>query len=304
MKNACAKIILLGEHSVVHGYPAIAVGLAKGASATAQVHPIDELVLSASTNFRTSTQKNTALRKAFHTLLACYDPINRPPLHVQVEVHIPTGAGLGSSAAIGVAVVRAVDELLGLNKTPEQQATIALEWEKYFHGNPSGIDTITSALGGTLWFQKGHPSQRIHHQKPYYLVIAHSGHHSATKTMVESIRKQQLRNPQKINNAFEAISKLVHAAKHALSNDSHQALGLVLNQNHKLLQELELSTPRIDSLCQFALECGALGAKLSGAGGGGCMFALCDSFEKAQHVQKELQTLHTEPFIEVITDSS
>lgn len=274
------KVILLGEHAVVHGYPAIAVGIEKGVTAEAQSAERDLLRLSPwNLALRPDPQGDEPLERAFAAALALY--ADRPALEVSAEVELPAGAGLGCSAAIGVAVLDAIDRVLGIERSRTDLAEAALVWEQIFHGNPSGIDNAMSAVGGVALYRKGGPLQPLRSNKPLHLVIGYSGASSSTKEMVASVARQLRDDPERVNRAFEGIEVLVRNAKLAIESGDHIALGQLLDLNHTILSSLMLCTSKLEEMCQTARRAGALGAKMTGAGGGGCMFALAPKRDEA-----------------------
>jgi mevalonate kinase len=274
------KVILLGEHAVVHGCPAIAVGIERGVTAEAETSERDLLRLSPwDLSLAPDLDGDEPLERAFAVALAMYP--SRPSLEVNVDVDLPAGAGLGCSAAIGVAVLDAIDEALGLERSRTDLATAALAWEKVFHGNPSGIDNTMSAVGGVALYRKGDALRPLHSNKPLHLVIGYSGEPSSTKEMVASVGRQLENDPKRVNKAFEGIEVLVRNAKLAIEAGDHVALGQLLDLNHTILSSLMLCTTKLDEMCQTARRAGALGAKMTGAGGGGCMFALAPKHDEA-----------------------
>lgn len=267
------KVILLGEHAVVHGCPAIAVGIERGVTAEARLAERNILTLSPwGLSLEPDPFGSEPLERAFAAALALYP--KRPALEVSADVELPAGAGLGCSAAIGVAVLDAIDEALGIERSRAELAEAALVWERIFHGNPSGIDNAMSAIGGVALYRKGEPLQPLRSNKPLHLAIGYSGESSSTKEMVASVARQLEDEPKRVSEAFEAIEVLVRNAKLAIEAGDHIALGQLLDLNHSLLSSLMLCTSRLDEMCQTARSAGALGAKMTGAGGGGCMFAL------------------------------
>jgi len=274
------KVILLGEHAVVHGYPAIAVGIEKGVTAEAKSAERDLLRLSPwNLALRPDPQGDEPLERAFGAVLALYS--DRPALEVSAEVELPAGAGLGCSAAIGVAVLDAIDRVLRIERSRTDLAEAALAWERVFHGNPSGIDNAMSAVGGVALYRKGDPLQPLRSNKPLHLVIGYSGASSSTKEMVASVARQLEGDPERVNKAFEGIEVLVRNAKLAIESGDHIALGQLLDFNHTILSSLMLCTSKLEEMCQTARRAGALGAKMTGAGGGGCMFALAPKRDEA-----------------------
>ena len=281
------KVILLGEHAVVHGWPAIAVGIERGVTAEAVTAERDLLRLSPwDLVLGPDAQGDEPLERAFAAALAMYP--SRPALEVSAEVDLPAGAGIGCSAAIGVAVLDAIDEALGFERSRTDLAKSALVWEKVFHGNPSGIDNTMSAIGGVALFRKGDELRSLHSNKPLHLVIGYSGEPSSTKEMVASVARQLENDRERVNKAFEGIEVLVRNAKLAIEAGDLVALGQLLDLNHTILSSLMLCTTKLDDMCQAARRAGALGAKMTGAGGGGCMFALAPKRDEALRLRDVL----------------
>ena len=281
------KVILLGEHSVVHGYPAIAVGIERGVHAQAAPGNRDLLRLDPwALEIEPDPEADEPLARAFAAVLDTY--AERPPLEVDAEVELPAGAGLGCSAAIGVAVLDAIDGALGRSRSREELGEAALAWEEVFHGNPSGIDNTMSAVGGVAWFRRGEPLRALDANKPLHLVVGFSGVSSSTKEMVSSVRRQLEQDEDRVRQAFEGIETLVRNAKLAIEAGDLIALGQLLDLNHTLLSSLMLCTTKLDAMCQAARAAGALGAKMTGAGGGGCMFALAPKREEAERLREVL----------------
>lgn len=296
----CGKVILLGEHSVVHGRPALAAGLSRGA--TAEVSASTDGLTRARFVFDTAevdvladADSEHSLGRALAALLATYT--TPPPVHLTVRLELPAGAGLGASAAMGVAVSAALDQFLGVARTPVERATQTLAWERVFHGNPSGVDNTMAAVGGVAFFTRGQPLEPVRVRRPLVLVIGHSGEASETKQMVGLVAQQLEREPERIAQVFDAIAALVRNARLALEAGDLRALGQLVDMNHSLLSALMLSTPRLEDLCHAAREAGALGAKVTGAGGGGCMFALAADTSAAHTILAALQSLGAESFI-------
>lgn len=281
------KVILLGEHAVVHGYPAIAVGIERGVYAEAKPAERDLLCLEPwDLTLRPDPEGDEPLERAFAAVLDTYD--ERPCLEVRCKAELPAGAGLGCSAAIGVAVLDAIDDALGRSRSRAELGEAALVWEKVFHGDPSGVDNTMSAIGGVALFVRGEPLQPIRANKPLHLVVGYSGESSSTKEMVASVRRQRDGDPERVRKTFEGIETLVRNAKLAIEAGDLVALGQLLDLNHTLLSSLMLCTTRLDAMCQAARDAGALGAKITGAGGGGCMFALAAKQDSAETIRAAL----------------
>jgi mevalonate kinase len=281
------KVILLGEHAVVHGYPAIAAGIERGVHAQATAAERDLLRLEPwNLEIAPDEGSEEPLARAFSVILDEYG--DRPALDVEAQVELPAGAGLGCSAAIGVAVLDAIDQTLGLNRSRAELGEAALRWERVFHGNPSGVDNTMSAVGGVALFRRGEPLEPIHVNKTLHLVIGHSGESCSTKEMVASVKRQLDQQPARVTQTFEGIETLVRNARLAIEAGDLVALGQLLDLNHTLLSSLMLCTTKLDAMCQAAREAGALGAKMTGGGGGGCMFALAPKRDEAERLSRVL----------------
>lgn len=267
--SASGKVILLGEHAVVYGVPAIAAGLSKGARATARSAESSRLTIGTS---RVSPEDGSDLGKAFGALLA---ELGNPHCEVELEIDLPVGAGLGSSAAMAVATARAVIGIEG-GSDDERVLRAATAWERVFHGNPSGIDTAAAALSGCLWFTKSEGASPITLGAPLCLAIAVAAPPASTKLMVESVARLKERRPTLVTKALDGIHSLVKNARLALEAGDIPGLGGLLDLNHMILAGLHLSSEELEDARRIAREAGALGAKLTGAGGGGSIVALCD----------------------------
>ena len=280
------KVILFGEHAVVHGYPAIAAGIERGVTAEAHSAETDLLRLSPWNLDVLPKPEGEPLERAFAVALSGYS--ERPPIEVRAEVGLPSGAGVGCSAAIGVAVLDAIDQALGRDRSRAALGEAAYAWEQVFHGNPSGVDNTMSALGGVALYRRGEPLESLHSNKPIYLAVGYSGQSPSTKEMVASVARQLKEDPPRVTQAFEAIETLVRNARLAIQAGDHVALGQLLDLNHTLLNSLMLCTTRLDDMCQRARSSGALGAKMTGGGGGGCMIALAPKHADAERICDEL----------------
>jgi hydroxymethylglutaryl-CoA reductase len=200
-----------------------------------------------------------------------------------VRFAIPTGAGLGSSAALAVAVVRAIDLSLGLALRPVEVDAAAFAAEQVFHGQPSGLDHTVAQQGGFGLFRRGHgllglsdlPALRL------TLCVGHTGRARDTKGRVARVAELYASEPQQVGARFTQIGQLVAAAVQALRDGQLGSLGALMDRNQQELAALEVSCPEIEDMCGRARRAGALGAKLTGGGGGGCVIALAPGAEAA-----------------------
>jgi mevalonate kinase len=282
------KVILLGEHGVVYGRPALAAGLERGVAATANVADTDDLFIRPWDVHVTPGTEGEELARALSAVLDLY-PGERAKVHIEAEVDLPAGAGLGCSAALGVAVVGAVDEALGVERKADERAEASLAWERVFHGTPSGVDSAMAAHGGVAVFRKEEPLEEVTVRQPLKLVIGNSGEPSSTKLMVAEVRRQHERAEERIEKVFDGMASIVQNGRLAVQAGDMGQLGKLMTLNQALLNTLMVSTARLEEMCALARSAGALGAKLTGAGGGGCMIALVDDDGVAAAVAKALR---------------
>ena len=271
MAKSSGKAILLGEHAVVYGVPAIAAGLDRGATAVAMGAKEATIRVGERSG---KANDGSELGRGFGALLAA---IGAPPCAVQVDLQIPPGVGLGGSAAIAVAAARAVLEWQG-DREPalERVVDAAMAWERVFHGNPSGVDAWASAHGGCVKYVRGEGVKPLRLARDLSLAVGVAGPPASTRVMVEGLARLRDRKPEMVQKSFDGIESLVKNAILCLEAGDLVGLGKLLDLNQMLLAGLFLSTEEIERACAWAREAGALGAKLTGAGGGGCVVALTD----------------------------
>ena len=298
--TAPGKVILFGEHAVVYGHPALAIPVVQvGITVTVEPdkpgHPdsISKIPEEQSWLERVSI---TAPEIGRHGPLATYnttepDPIaltiqnvlttlgisTPPSMHIYITSSIPVASGLGSGAAVSVALIRALAASLGRTIPDEVVNQIAFETEKLHHGTPSGIDNTVVTFARPVYYVKDLPVETFSVGIPFTLVIADSGIGAATRESVGDVRKLWLAEPDRMEKIFSSIGNIVRQARLAIQNGDIFFLGQLMNQNQLLLQELTVSSPELDELTTVALSSGAIGAKLSGGGRGGNMIALVRS---------------------------
>lgn len=293
--TAPAKIILLGEHAVVYGQPAIALPVSDvRARAAITANPLgkpEEIeIISKRVHLRTFLSDLTpdhALPRLFDRFrLECGIP-KLPAMAITISSDIPIAAGMGSGAAVSVALLKALGLFVGVTFSISQLASMAFESEKAYHGNPSGIDNTVIAYESPIFFKRDEPVNFFSILSEFTLVIANSGIPAKTIETVSAVRKRYEENPQVIAALHEQIGKLVEKARQYLEYGALTKLGETCNQNHSLLQELGVSTPLLDELVTAARLAGAYGAKLTGGGGGGNIIALVDE-NKVSTVEQAL----------------
>jgi mevalonate kinase len=256
------KIIVLGEHGVVYGHPALAAAISRGMRAYAE--PADSTTLEVPEGL-TSSQHNT-LERAFARAAKM---ARFPKVAVRLEGDLPVSMGLGSSAALSVAVSRVLLEARSGGTAPLREVeALAYEMEKEFHGTPSGVDHTTSARGVMVLFHKGRV-KAVTARRPVKVLVALVGPRSATKATVAALKVRRARWPTRYGRAFTQIGALVRDGESAVRRGDLESLGDVMNMNHGLLGALGLSSPPIEDMVYRLRGLGALGAKLTGAGGDG-----------------------------------
>jgi len=264
--RASGKVILLGEHVVVHGHPAIVAALDRGVAVT---------VTPSTGEDAGDGEADERLARAV-ALAAGLLGIDARAFTIDIEGDLPVGMGLGSSAALAVAMLRALAAAAGKVLDDTELARGAHEIECLFHGTPSGVDSTAAAFGGVRWFTAGPP---LHHEpvalaRPLPLVVVLSRTPHTTLTTVGGLRARAAATPEVYRPVFDAIGALVASARGALVRSDHVLLGALMTMNHGLLRACGVSTPELDVIVDDALAAGALGAKLTGAGGGGAVIAL------------------------------
>jgi len=268
--RAGGKVILLGEHAVVYGVPALAAGIERGAVVEAEPSPQARLRLGEQ---EVAVGDGSELGQALDALLKS---LGAPPLQMAVTLELPAGCGLGASAAMGVALARAAATFCAEPRQESDVLAAAMAWEQVFHGNPSGVDAAAAASGGCIQFTRGVGLELVTLARPLELVLAVAGPPASTRAMVEGVARIKERRPEVFQKTLDGVQALVKNARLCLEAGDLPGLGQLMNLNQMLLAGLHLSTEAIERACQVARDAGALGAKLTGAGGGGCIVALAD----------------------------
>jgi mevalonate kinase len=270
--RAPAKVILLGEHFVVHGGTAIAVALDRGVVATASSSTHNELSSEESGEKVAIDDASGFLSPVAAALRSFLDQNGEDGVTVSIKSEVPPGGGLGSSAASAVAAVAAASALFNTQLTPGQLYDHAMVAEKLVHGNPSGIDVFVSVHGGLVTVRGGERAGlKI---PPFQLLVSYSGMTRRTGEMVKAVSSFREKRKDIFNKLMKATNSLVDTVVLALQKGELEVLAGAMNFNHRALQILGASNERLDEIVRHARECGFEGAKLTGAGGGGCIIAI------------------------------
>lgn len=279
------KTILFGEHFVVYGLPSIVSAL--GAYTTADVKVVKG-------NGWTVNDQRPATpgykeQKYIEAMQSIANIIN----HLKVDIEnqrleisfagdLIAASGVGASAAQCTSLARALSETFNLNLDDEKINEAAYEGEKAYHGTPSGIDNTAATYGGLIWFVRNlgvgkNTMDLLQSPRKMLIIMANSGITTSTTEVVADVRRLREENPEKIEKIFGEYKKLVEAAKKALLKGDIATIGNLMNQNHKMLQQITVSGEINDELVEIALENGAIGAKLTGTGRGGLVIGLAEN---------------------------
>ncbi len=284
-ETAPAKTILVGEHAVVYGQPAIAI-------------PVHDLRVKVVMQALPIAQRGTVLIKAPDIALQAYvdqlpeeHPIafaiaqvlahfkleKSPACQMSITSPIPIGTGLGSSAAVSVAILKAYASFLGQALPREVISAMAYEVEKITHGTPSGIDNSVIAYEAPVYFVRGQAVELLQAGERFEFLIANTGIAHKTSEAVAMVREKREANPGLYDPILQQIGELANEARSAILKGDAMALGRLMNANQTLLGGLGLSTPELAVLIQAGMRAGALGAKLTGAGMGGNVLVLVEA---------------------------
>lgn len=280
--KAPGKIILFGEHAVVYGQPAIAIPVME-VRATARIIPqINGApgrinIQAKDLNFESKLSalpEDHPLAAPIRLTLEKLSPGHLPPFTVELSSTIPIAAGMGSSAAVSIAIIRAVSSFLGSTLTQEEISEIAFHVEIIHHGTPSGIDNTVITHEKPVYFVRNEPIKLLDIKRPTSWVIADTGEKTGTKETVSAVRKLHAGDPAGIDAIFQDIGAIAGEARRALIKGDSPSLGDLMDENQRLLEKLDVNSQNLETLIEAARSAGAFGAKLSGGGRGGNMIAV------------------------------
>jgi mevalonate kinase len=257
--SAPGKVFLFGEHAVVYGKPGIAMAIKPRVFVTVR-----------------NTKRPQRAKSPY--IDGCFEAMGVLG-SVYINSQIPSSSGLGSSAAVTVATLSAINDEFSLHKTREDIANMAFEIEKKVQkGRASPTDTTVSIYGGIVLITGG--SRRRLPPVNMHLVIGDSLVSHNTAKMVEQVGELKKKHPEIVDPILDAIQGVSMSAIHHLNNPKE--LGRYMDMNHALLEALGVGHPQLSKIVLVARAEGAFGAKITGAGGGGCMVALCPKHLKMQ----------------------
>ncbi|KFI46035.1 mevalonate kinase [Bifidobacterium bohemicum] len=317
-----AKVILMGEHSVVYGYPAVAVPI-RALTMEAWVKPIargvrgeqsgtqgaDSAGVDSKTYAMSPHRRNVPPQDRLHALdydgaladagtrfggveeavkvATAFAGCPDQAFDVTTKSTFPAGRGMGSSAASAGAVIRAILDACDIQASHADILKLTNEAEVITHGNPSGLDAATTSSFDTVVFESGEMSTMAI-DMPAYLVVADSGIEGSTREAVGSVREQDARDHGRVKAAMDELGGLARASVEDLQRGAVLPLGGRMDRAHDLLAGLKVSHPFVDRLVEAARGAGAVGAKMTGGGLGGCLIALAPDAVTAQRVRVAL----------------
>lgn len=276
---AQSKLILVGEHAVVHGQPAIAIPFPLIGVESHVERAVGGVFLDSSLYRGPVDKAPKSLNGVVQTIKQTLKMLHVPPkdLLIRIQSSIPPGKGLGSSASVAIAIAKSLFSYVNQQYTNDQLLYLANVSETYAHGAPSGIDPLTITSESPIWYRKNAPIDYIKPNGEFYFVVADSGQEADTKTAVQTVRRLLQETPQIIQEKMERIGEITYEVREALEKSSLSALGVLLDEAQRNLDAIGVSNDMLNKLIRFVKDEGALGAKLTGAGNGGCIIALAQN---------------------------
>ncbi|MFD1037724.1 mevalonate kinase [Virgibacillus byunsanensis] len=290
---AHSKLILIGEHAVVHGQPAIAIPFPL-VGVESEIEFVPGAIKLDSTFYHGPIDlAPESLDGLVNCVKATLEHLNLPikDMLIRITSSIPPGKGLGSSASVAIAVIRSLFAYSNQSYTEDELLNLANVAETYAHGAPSGIDTLTITSESPIWYEKELPMHFIRPKSDFHFVVADSGRMGDTRLAIESVAHLLKSAPKRIQARLDRIGEITHQARGALERASKHLLGNMLNEAQKELEALGVSDAGLNRLIYFARQEGALGAKLTGGGNGGCIIALARDEVHSRHLTEKLKKI-------------
>jgi len=296
--SAPGKVILFGEHFVVYGIKAILCSINKRVTVTAE--KISERKISINSKIgKLDLEPNESISEINSPLKPFYYLANKAienedtGIHIQIDSEIPLGAGLGSSSACCVAGTAAIFKLFG-DISKKEILKLAIEAEKTIFENTSGADCTVCTYGGIMEYDKNNGFKKIEDEPNFQLIIVNSNIEHSTQSMVTKVKEFENKNKEEFSRLSSLESKLVEDVLKLVKENKTREIGEKINQNQKYLEILGISNNELTKMIKIGQE-SSFGAKITGSGGGGCIFALTDE-SNLQNILKEFKNRNYECF--------
>lgn len=290
--TAPGKTIFFGEHSVVYRGPAIVAAIDRRAKVEVEKRDDKKIYVDANDlgfsgyfeddvyyPIRGKAWRGRNLAAINVTAKETMRQLNNETgINIKVRSMIPIAVGLGSSAAICVATAGAVAKLIDVELSPREISELAFEGERIIHGNPSGVDNNISSFGGVMKYERGKEIERFDFKDPLPFIIGNTNKKRSTRRMVDKVKLLRERNPMIMDSIIDTMGEISNNGLKELMSEplNISRIGDLMNLNHGLLSAIGVSTTELDTLVHASIRGGAAGAKLTGAGGGGCMIAVSE----------------------------
>lgn len=294
--SASAKVILFGEHAVVYGQPAVAIPIqdvrtsAAVSIDAAVADPMIEakdLKIKAALCAASQPETITPIIKTIELIDAKIVKLPQSGWRLTLWSKIPIGRGLGSSAAASIAIIRALAKAMMKVVSPRDLIHYSLELEKIHHGTPSGIDNTVISLEKPILFRKDREPSAIPAGNMFF-IVGDTGISKKTSDVVAQVAESRKKEPESFDRLFDQIGKIAREGVLALKDGDAKKVGKLMDENQSLLQRMNVSSPELETLIYAARMRGALGAKLCGAGKGGCMVAVAKDGVTAGNIAADL----------------
>jgi mevalonate kinase len=293
--EAPLKVIITGEHFVVHGAWALAAAI--GRKVHVEVGDSDRFT-AVSNRFRVGDA--TAFAPVGRVVASMAKEFSfKPALRISISSEVPEGSGLGSSAATMVALSSAISRLRSLELTASEVTRFSMIGERAIHGKPSGIDAATCAYGGVLLYRSGSPLRKVHFDGKRRILVVFSGKTRSTKRLIARVANQRDRYPNLFKCLRDSAGKMSLLAGESLATGDAKVLGRLMTLSHIMLSTVGVTSESLDYLVDLLLSLGCYGAKLTGAGGGGSVVAVAPQ-GKEKNILSELKARGFEAFVAVI----
>lgn len=307
--SAPAKVILFGEHFVVYGGQAILAAINRRITVDARTTNENKVAIgsdigvsgeysaSAFTIIQGGIEAKAMLDPLHNAVRQVLSARNKKTgIEINVSSSVPPGIGLGSSAAACVATVAAVNSLFQKNSSRQKICELAIESERLIHKNSSGADCYVSTFGGLIHYNKAKGFKEIRSKDPLALVIASTGVRHSTGDLVAGVKKFKDRNEALFENLAKQVADICAQAQRAIASGRRDKLGALMNENHAILRQIGVSHYKVDDLIDICSKAGALGVKITGAGGGGAVIALAASQQDSAKIASRTKAAGYESF--------